>query len=88
MLFQLGLVGAAAFLAAVLLAVRQAVAPASLGPRGATASWPTCRLAWLAGLAGALAGAALFGGAPLAGDLLADARRRRGGAGPASSRLA
>jgi len=64
-LFELGLVGATAFLAATLLAIRQAV---RAGVRWAGEAWSELAyvpVAWLAGLAGALAGAALFGGAPL-----------------------
>lgn len=65
-LFQLGLVGAASFLLVATLAVRRAV---SAGRRRLT--WRRWQeqayvpLGWLASLAGALAGAALFGGAPL-----------------------
>jgi hypothetical protein len=67
-LFELGLVGAAAFLAAVLLAVRQAVWAALRWAReGEWAELGYVPAGWLAGLAGALAGAALFGGAPLTG---------------------
>lgn len=65
-LFQLGLVGAAAFLAAALLAMRQAVRAGRRWAReGEGAELVYVPAAWLAGLAGALAGAALFGGAPL-----------------------
>lgn len=60
-LFQLGLVGAALFAALALLAVRRAVAAARLGA-GDAAYVPA---AWLGAVAGALAGAALFGGSPL-----------------------
>ena len=65
MLFQLGLVGAAAFLAAALLALRQAVRAGLRWARERTSELAYVPAAWLAGLAGALAGAALFGGAPL-----------------------
>ena len=68
LLFELGLVGVAAFLAAVLLAVRQAVwAGLRWAREGEWAELAYVPAAWLAGLAGALAGAALFGGAPLTG---------------------
>ena len=67
-LFELGLVGAAAFLAAVLLAVRQAVrAGVRWAREGEWSELAYVPAAWLAGLGGALAGAALFGGAPLTG---------------------
>jgi O-antigen ligase len=64
-LFELGLVGAAAFLAAALLAIRQAI---QAGLRWAGEAWAELAYvpaAWLAGIAGALGGAALFGGAPI-----------------------
>lgn len=65
-LFELGLVGALLFLALAALAVRTAVRVGRRWPRGgadeAAAYLPA---AWLAALAGALAGAALFGGIPL-----------------------
>jgi hypothetical protein len=64
-LFQLGLVGAAAFLAAALLAIRQAVRTGLRWAREGKDELAYVPAAWLAGLAGALAGAALFGGAPL-----------------------
>jgi O-antigen ligase len=60
-LFELGLVGGAFFL--VLLALAAWRAAVTTRRRGTDAAYvpPT----WLAGMAGALAGAALFGGAPL-----------------------
>ena len=60
------------------LAVRSASRPA---PRAARAGRTPAYVpaAWLAALVGALAGAALFGGSPLDGDLLAHARRRARG---------
>jgi hypothetical protein len=65
-LFELGLVGAAAFLAAVVLAVRQAVGAGLRWTReGEWAELGYVPASWLAGIVGALAGAALFGGAPL-----------------------
>jgi O-antigen ligase len=60
-LFELGLVGAALFLVLVGLAVWRA-AVAARRRSGERAYLPA---AWLAALAGALAGAALFGGSPL-----------------------
>jgi hypothetical protein len=60
-LFELGLVGAAVFLVLCGLAAwRAAVATRRRG-----ADWSYVPAAWLASLAGALAGAALFGGSPL-----------------------
>ena len=60
-LFELGLVGAALLLVLAGLAVRRAAVAARLRS-GDRAYLPA---AWLAALAGALAGAALFGGSPL-----------------------
>jgi len=60
-LFELGLVGAALFAALALLAVRRAAA-AALRRDPDAAFVPG---AWLGAIAGALAGAALFGGSPL-----------------------
>ncbi len=60
-LFQLGLAGGALFL--VLLAVAAWRAAVATRRRGTDAAYLPA--AWLAALAGALAGAALFGGAPL-----------------------
>jgi O-antigen ligase len=60
-LFQLGLVGAAVFAALLLLAALRAAAAARQGDPDA-AYVPG---AWLGSIAGALAGAALFGGSPL-----------------------
>ncbi len=66
-LFELGLVGAALFLALGVVAVRVTARVARQWPRGdpdeVLAYLPA---AWLAALAGQLAGAALFGGIPLA----------------------
>ena len=67
MLFELGLVGAAFFLVLVGLAVGHAVVagrrPRPGEPWGEQAYVP---LGWLAVIGGAIAGAALFGGSPLA----------------------
>ena len=66
-LFELGLVGAAGFLALCVLAVRRSWrAGRRLAASGRWAEQPYVPLAWLASLGGALAGAALFGGSPLA----------------------
>lgn len=62
LLFQLGLLGAAVFLLLAVLAALRAARAA--GRRLADAAYMP--LAWLASLAGVLAGAALFGGSPLA----------------------
>ncbi len=65
-LYELGIVGAALFLALAVVAVRTAIRVGR--------AWPSPRtdeglaylpLAWTASLAGALAGAALFGGIPM-----------------------
>lgn len=65
-LFELGLVGAAAFLATALLATREAVkVGVGWAREGEWTELAYVPAAWLAGLAAALAGAALFGGAPL-----------------------
>lgn len=67
-LFELGIVGALLFLATAAVAVRTAARVGLAWPRGgpdeAAAYLPA---AWTASLAGALAGAALFGGIALAG---------------------
>ena len=66
-LFELGLVGAALFARARAARGRpggRRRKPAAAGR--ARASRPTCRLRWLARIGGALAGAALFGGTPIA----------------------
>ena len=60
-LFELGVVGAAVFL--VLCGV--AAWRAAVATRRRRADWAYVPAAWLAALAGALAGAALFGGSPL-----------------------
>jgi O-antigen ligase len=66
-LFELGLVGAVLFVVLVALAIRAAVVagrrPRPGEPWGEQAYVP---LGWLAVIAGAIAGAALFGGSPLA----------------------
>jgi len=66
-LFELGLVGAAFFVVLAALAIRAAVVagrqPRPGEPWGEQAYVP---LGWLAVIAGAIAGAALFGGSPLA----------------------
>ncbi len=66
-LFELGLVGAAVFFALLVLAVRHAIVagrrPRPGEPWGEQAYVP---LGWLAVMGGAIAGAALFGGSPLA----------------------
>ena len=67
MLFELGLVGAVLFLLLAGVSVRAALAVGRRWPRG-DPDEPAAYLpaAWLAALAGGLAGAALFGGIPLA----------------------
>jgi hypothetical protein len=66
-LFQLGLVGAAFFLVLAGLAAARAVAAGARPKPGETwAEQAYVPLGWLASLGGALAGAALFGGSPLA----------------------
>lgn len=64
-LFQLGVVGAALLLAIMLLALLHAMRTGTSWPAGVASEHAYLPLGWLAGLAGALAGAALFGGAPL-----------------------
>jgi hypothetical protein len=65
-LYELGLVGALLFLALAVAAARTAVAVARRWPRdGPDDLGAYVPAAWLASLAGALAGAALFGGIPL-----------------------
>ena len=66
-LFQLGLLGAVLLLALLALAVRKAVAAGVHLPRGPTGHQAYLPVAWIAGVMGALAGAALFGGTPIAG---------------------
>ena len=67
MLFELGLVGAVVFLVLVGLAIGHAIVagrrPRPGEPWGEQAYMP---LGWLAVMGGAIAGAALFGGSPLA----------------------
>jgi hypothetical protein len=66
-LFQLGLVGALSFGAVALLAIRDAARTASRWPRPDDDELAGYLPAgWLAALAGALAGSALFGGTPMA----------------------
>jgi hypothetical protein len=65
MLSQLGLIGGAVFLVVAFLGVRYALRAGLSWPPRSDAEFAAVPLAWLAGLAGALAGAALFGGAPL-----------------------
>jgi hypothetical protein len=65
-LYELGLVGAALFLALGVLAVRAARRVGRRWPRGGPdEELAFVPLAWVGALAGALAGAALFGGNPL-----------------------
>lgn len=69
-LFQLGLVGAALALAVGLLALAAAVRAARrAAPAQPWGHLELVPLAWLAAVAGALAGAALFGGSPLTAAL-------------------
>jgi hypothetical protein len=65
-LYELGLVGAALLFVLLALAVRQAAAAALQPPRGPTGEHAYLPGAWLAAVLGALAGAALFGGSPIA----------------------
>lgn len=65
-LYELGVVGAALLLVLLGLAVRVALGATTKWPRGPTAEWAYIPAAWLASLIGALAGAALFGGTPIA----------------------
>jgi hypothetical protein len=66
-LFQLGLVGAASFAIVALVAVRDAARTAMRWPRADADELAAYLPAgWLASLAGALAGSALFGGTPMA----------------------
>jgi hypothetical protein len=66
-LYQLGLIGAALFVLVAVAAVRAAVLVAARWPRdGPGAYGAYLALTWLGALAGALAGAALFGGTPIA----------------------
>ena len=69
-LFELGLTGAAVFLASLLLAVRSAV-QTGLRWRSSDDGEELAYLpaAWLAAVVGSLAGSALFGGAPLTATL-------------------
>ena len=65
-LFELGLVGAALFLAVLALAAWHAVRAGLAWPgRGRFTEQAYVPLAWFASIVGALAGAALFGGAPI-----------------------
>jgi O-antigen ligase len=66
-LYELGLVGAGLFVLIAVLAVREALrAGLRAPPRPALLEHAFVPGGWLAGMAGALAGAALFGGSPLA----------------------
>jgi O-antigen ligase/polysaccharide polymerase Wzy-like membrane protein len=66
-LYQLGLVGAALFLVLAALAVRaSAIAGRGLRAGGRWAEQAFVPVAWLSAMGGAIAGAALFGGSPLA----------------------
>jgi hypothetical protein len=65
-LYELGLVGAALFLALAAATIRGVIRFARTWPPGRTdAGLAYLPLAWVASLAGALAGAALFGGIPI-----------------------
>jgi hypothetical protein len=65
-LFQLGVVGGAVFLALLVVAAWHAVRTGLAWPgREAFSEQAYVPLAWFASIAGALAGAALFGGAPI-----------------------
>ena len=65
-LFELGLVGAALFLGLAVVTVRTVLRVARAWPRARTdEGLAYLPLAWVASLAGALAGAALFGGIPI-----------------------
>ncbi len=66
-LYELGLVGFVLLLALLGLAVRNAARTGLHWPRGPTGALGYLPAAWLAGLLGALAGAALFGGSAIAG---------------------
>jgi hypothetical protein len=66
-LYELGIVGGLLLLALLALAARQALLSALRWPRGPDSEWAYIPSAWLAALVGALAGAALFGGTPIAG---------------------
>ena len=66
-LYELGIVGFALLLVLLAVALRQAVATALRAPRGPTGEVGYLAVCWLAALLGALAGAALFGGSPIAG---------------------
>jgi hypothetical protein len=66
-LFELGVVGFGVLAATALLALRSAVAAGKTWPRsGVYEEQAFIPLTWLASLAGVLAGAALFGGSPIA----------------------
>ena len=69
-LFELGLTGAVAFVASLVLAVRSAVHTGLRWPRsGESGELAYIPAAWLAGLLGSIAGSALFGGSPLTATL-------------------
>jgi hypothetical protein len=67
MLYELGIVGFALLLVLLAVAMRKAVAAALQWPRGPASELAYLPAAWLAAIVGALAGAALFGGTPIAG---------------------
>ena len=67
MLYELGVVGFTLLLVLLALAMRDAVAAALQWPRGPASALAYLPAGWLAALLGALAGAALFGGTPIAG---------------------
>jgi hypothetical protein len=65
-LYELGIVGAALFLALAVVTVRTVISVGRKWPRHRTdEGLAYLPLAWVASLAGALAGAALFGGIPM-----------------------
>ena len=67
MLIELGLVGGALFVLIAFLAVRLALRAALRAPPDPErVQYGYVAAGWVAGMAGALAGAALFGGSPLA----------------------
>jgi hypothetical protein len=65
-LMQLGLLGAAVFLVLGTLTVRRSLAAARHWRRGRFEEQASIPVGWVAAIGGALAGAALFGGSPLA----------------------
>jgi len=87
-LYELGLAGAALLLVLLALAVWKAVAASLQRPRGPTGEHAYYAAAWLAALLGALAGAALYGGSPIAGIfwLTLGVVAAAGSLGPAASK--